>query len=68
MSPEQLFPVLNMVSLVSWLLLAIVPRRPLVTRTIAGAAVPAFFAVACCGGYALFYSLFRPHLHRLEDR
>ena len=46
MSPEQLFPVLNMVSLVSWLLLAIVPRRPLVTRTIAGAAVPAFFAVA----------------------
>ena len=31
-------------------------------------ALSAFFAVACCGGYALFYSLFRPHLHRLEDR
>lgn len=46
MSPEQLFPVLNAVSLVSWLLLAIFPRRPLVTRTIAGAAVPVFFAVA----------------------
>jgi ABA4-like protein len=46
MSPEQLFPLLNMVSLVSWLLLAIFPRRPLITRTIAGAAVPAFFAVA----------------------
>ena len=46
MSPEQLFPLLNLVALVSWLLLAIFPRRPLVTRTIAGAAVPAFFAVA----------------------
>jgi uncharacterized membrane protein len=31
-------------------------------------ALSAFFAVACCGGYALFYSLFRPHLHGLEDR
>ncbi len=31
-------------------------------------ALSAFFAVAWCGGYALFYSLFRPHLHRLEDR
>ena len=31
-------------------------------------ALSAFFAVAWCGGYALFYSVFRPHLHRLEDR
>ena len=31
-------------------------------------ALSAFFALAWCGGYALFYSLFRPHLHRLEDR
>src|SRR5688572_523103 len=46
MSPEQLFSVLNTIALVSWLLLAAFPRRPLITRTIAGAAVPAFFAVA----------------------
>jgi hypothetical protein len=46
MSPEQLFSVLNMMALVCWLLLAIFPRRLLITRTIAGAAVPAFFAVA----------------------
>ena len=46
MSPEQLFPALNMVSLLAWLLLAIFPHRPLITRTIAGAAVPALFAVA----------------------
>jgi hypothetical protein len=46
MSPEQLFSVLNTIALVSWLLLAIFPRRPLITRIIAGAALPAFFAVA----------------------
>jgi hypothetical protein len=46
MSPEQLFTVLNLVALVSWLLLAIFPRRLLITRMIAGAGVPAFFAVA----------------------
>ena len=46
MSPEQLFPALNMVALAAWLLLAILPSRPLITRMIAGTAVPAFFAVA----------------------
>ena len=46
MSPEQLFPALNLLAFVSWLLLAIFPRRPLITHTVAGAAVPAFFAVA----------------------
>lgn len=29
-------------------------------------ALSAFFAVACCAGYAVFYSLFEPHLRRLE--
>jgi hypothetical protein len=46
MTAEQLFSILNPVALVAWLLLALFPRRPLITRTIAGAAVPAFFAVA----------------------
>jgi hypothetical protein len=46
MSPEQLFSVLNMVALVAWLALAAFPHRALVAQTIAGGAVPAFFAVA----------------------
>jgi hypothetical protein len=46
MSPEQLFGPLNMLALVAWLLLAVFPARPLITRIVAGAAVPAFFAVA----------------------
>ena len=31
-------------------------------------AVSAFFAISCCLGYALFYSLFEPHLRRLDER
>ena len=46
MTPEQLFGLLNLVALVSWLLLAIFPGRPRITRTVAGAAVPALFALA----------------------
>ena len=46
MSPEQLFGVLNLVAIVAWLLLAIFPGRPLITRTVAGAAVPGLFAAA----------------------
>ena len=46
MSPEQLFGALNLLALVAWLLLAVFPGRPLVTRLVAGTAVPALFAVA----------------------
>jgi hypothetical protein len=46
MTPEQLFTLLNAIALVGWLLIAIFPRRPLVVETIAGTAIPAFFAVA----------------------
>jgi hypothetical protein len=45
MSAETLFTLLNSIALVAWLLIAIFPRRPLVVQTIAGAAIPAFFAV-----------------------
>jgi len=31
-------------------------------------ALSAFFAVACCAAYAVFYSFFRLHLRRLEER
>jgi len=46
MSPEQLFGALNMLALAAWLLLALFPGRPLVTRMVAGTAVPALFAAA----------------------
>ena len=46
MSPEQLFGALNLLALVAWLLLAVFPGRPLVTRVIAGTVVPALFAAA----------------------
>jgi hypothetical protein len=45
MTPEQLFGPLNMLALGSWLLLAVFPGRALITRMVAGTAVPAFFAV-----------------------
>ncbi len=31
-------------------------------------AISAFFAISCCAGYAVFYSLFGPHLRRLDER
>ena len=46
MSAEQIFSLLNAIALVAWLLIAIFPRRPLVVQTIAGTAIPAFFAAA----------------------
>jgi hypothetical protein len=45
MSPQQLFSILNLVALISWILLAIFPRRRLVVDVIAGRAVPIVFAV-----------------------
>jgi len=45
MTPERLFSVVNTLALLAWLLLAILPRRPWVTRIIAGTGVPALLAV-----------------------
>ena len=46
MSPESLFAIANQIALVSWLLLAIAPRRAWVTGIVAGTVVPALFAAA----------------------
>jgi hypothetical protein len=46
MSPESLFAIVNPIALLSWLLLAIAPRRPWVTGIVAGTVVPVLFAVA----------------------
>src|SRR5688572_16974219 len=44
MSSEQVFSIVNLVALASWVLLALFPRRGAVTDVIAGTAVPAALA------------------------
>jgi hypothetical protein len=45
MTPERLFSLVNVLALLAWLLLAILPRRPWVVRLVAGVAVPALLAI-----------------------
>ena len=49
MSPEQLFSIANAVAAVSWLLLAVLPRRRWITGTVTGQVVPALFAILYIG-------------------
>jgi len=44
MSPDQIFSVVNLVALLSWVLLAVFPGRRAVTGIVAGAAVPGTLA------------------------
>ena len=44
MTPDQLFPLVNLIALCAWVLLALVPRRHWVIDIIAGLTVPALFA------------------------
>jgi hypothetical protein len=46
MSPEQIFSIANLLSVVCWVLLAALPNRRWVTETVTGTAAPAIFAVA----------------------
>ena len=45
MSAEQIFSIANLMTMVCWILLAIVPGRRWVTDIVTGRAVPALFAV-----------------------
>jgi hypothetical protein len=45
MSPEQAFSIANIVAVLSWLLLAVLPGRRWVTEIVTGKAVPMLFAV-----------------------
>jgi hypothetical protein len=53
MSPDQLFSILNLVALTSWSLLALFPKRRVVTDVVAGTVVPA----ALAGIYAVIVAL-----------
>jgi hypothetical protein len=46
MTAEQTFPVLNLVALVAWILLVVLPRQRWVSDVISGVAVPALLAAA----------------------
>jgi len=46
MTPEQIFSIANMLSVLCWLLLGVLPNRRWVTEIVTGKAVPALFAVA----------------------
>ena len=45
MSPQQVFSIANSLALVSWIMLAILPRRPWVTRVVTTKLVPGLFAI-----------------------
>jgi hypothetical protein len=45
MAPEQLFPLVNLVAILSWILLASLPKQRWVVRMASGLAVPAVLAV-----------------------
>jgi hypothetical protein len=49
MSPEQLFSITNTIAVVSWALLAILPRRPWVTEIVTSRIVPGLFAALYVG-------------------
>ena len=45
MSPQQVFSIANSLALVSWIMLAILPRRPWVTKVVTTKLVPRLFAL-----------------------
>lgn len=48
MTPEQIFSVVNLVALISWVALVVLPGVRAVTRAITGLAVPLLLAVVYC--------------------
>lgn len=46
MTAEQIFPIANLVAMLCWIVLAVLPNRRWVTGVLTGLAAPALFAVA----------------------
>jgi hypothetical protein len=46
MTPEQIFSILNLLALVAWILLVVLPRQRWITETISGVAVPVLLAAS----------------------
>ncbi len=45
MSPQQVFSIANLLALVSWIMLAVLPGRPWVTKVVTTKLVPGLFAI-----------------------
>jgi hypothetical protein len=56
MTPEQVFPLVNLVALAGWILLAILPGRHWVSGLIAAAVIPGLLAVVYVIVLALHWS------------
>ena len=56
MTPEQIFSVVNLLALVGWVLLAVLPGRTWVTTAIAAVAIPALLAATYIAVIALEWS------------
>lgn len=61
MAPEQIFSVLNLLALIGWILLIVLPRQRWIAEVISGAAVPALLA-------AIAHLLKAPRCKRREPR
>jgi hypothetical protein len=44
-TPEQIFPIVNLLALAAWVLLAVLPGRPWATTLVAAVAVPVLLAI-----------------------
>lgn len=49
MTPEQLFSIANLIAVVGWLMLVILPRQHWVTATVTSVVVPTLFAIVHVG-------------------
>ena len=69
MSPEQLFSIANTIALVSWLLLAILPRRRWVSEVVTGKVVPGLLAAVFDQAAILAFHRWveKPHFDRWAE-
>jgi hypothetical protein len=56
MTPDRLFAIVNAIALISWVLLALLPRQRWVTNTLTGAVVPALVATVYTAIIATMWS------------
>ena len=56
MTPDRIFAIVNAIALISWVLLALLPRQRWVTNTLTGTVVPALLATVYIAIIATMWS------------
>jgi hypothetical protein len=56
MTPDQIFPAVNLAAMAGWVLLALLPGRPWVTTLISGVVIPALLSTVYAGIVAVQWS------------